>query len=314
LLSMCCCLAVCCWRCCCPASMLASQPQPLMLDAKDDDDSSDTDEDDDPIEITRDAKCPPHWTRQNMHEDFDDRFDTKRNIVSSVQKMLDETWKDKVTRDRKGPVPTRLEVMSVQRIEDRKMWAAYLQSKQNIRKKRGSCDHIESLDGDESKGHVSTQPFACELAGGEGQMEESLNEHYFLHGTSPKGANGISESGFMINLAGSNAGTMFGKGAYFAEKSSKSDEYASTDKDSIYKGIYSLLVCRVCCGKMFRVTRSDIPAIERAMKSGKYDAVLGDREASVGTYREFVVYQERQIYPEYVVLYRRVHEDDDESS
>jgi hypothetical protein len=250
-----------------------------------------------------------------MYEDFDDRFDAKRIIVSTVQQMLDKTWKDKVTRDRKGPVPTRLEVMGVQRIEDRKMWAAYLQSKDSIRRKRrGRCDPIVSLDGDEKTGKVSTEPFASELAGGEGQMDGSLNEHYFLHGTSPSGANGISESGFMINLAGSNAGTMFGKGAYFAERSSKSDEYASTDKDSIYKGIYAILVCRVCCGEMFRVTRSDIPAIERAIKSGKYDAVLGDREASVGTYREFVVFAERQIYPEYVVLYRRVDEDDDESS
>merc|ERR1712232_41362 len=104
-------------------------------------------------------------------------------------------------------------------------------------------------------------------------------------------------------------GTMFGKGAYFAEKSSKADEYASTNR-GIYQGIYAILVCRVCCGEMYRVTRSDIPAIEKALKSGKYDFVLGDGEASVGTYREFVVYRERQIYPEYVVLYRRSMEDD----
>merc|ERR1711879_739466 len=162
-------------------------------------------------------------------------------------------------------------------------------------------------------GQVATAPFENDLAGGAGQMDSSLNEHYFFHGTSPEGAYGISEAGFMINLAGSNAGTMFGKGAYFAERSSKSDEYASTNK-GIYQGIYSLLLCRVCCGEMFRVTRSAIRAIEKALKSGEYDSVLGDREASVGSYREFVVYRERQIYPEYVVLYKRVADDDDSAS
>jgi len=33
--------------------------------------------------------------------------------------------------------------------------------------------------------------------------------------------------------------------------------------------------------------------------------VLGDRKASVGTYREFVVYGDDQVYPEYLVLYSR---------
>jgi hypothetical protein len=45
--------------------------------------------------------------------------------------------------------------------------------------------------------------------------------------------------------------------------------------------------------------------IEAAISCGSYDSVLGDREASVGTYREFIFYQEGQVYPEYLVRYTR---------
>ena len=43
-----------------------------------------------------------------------------------------------------------------------------------------------------------------------------------------------------------------------------------------------------------------------AADSGSYESVLGDREASVGTYREFIAFSEKQIYPEFLVLYRRL--------
>merc|ERR1712050_230984 len=40
--------------------------------------------------------------------------------------------------------------------------------------------------------------------------------------------------------------------------------------------------------------------------SGACDSTMGDREKSVGTYREFVVYEKDQVYPEYCVLYERM--------
>mmetsp|Transcript_17513 Transcript_17513/g.39601 ORF Transcript_17513/g.39601 Transcript_17513/m.39601 type:complete len:89 (-) Transcript_17513:10-276(-) len=75
-----------------------------------------------------------------------------------------------------------------------------------------------------------------------------------------------------------------------------------------------MLRCRVFCGELFWVARRDDAKIEAALRGGAYDGVLGDREASVGTYREFVVFRERQIYPEYVVLYKRIFDSDEEDS
>ena len=59
------------------------------------------------------------------------------------------------------------------------------------------------------------------------------------------------------------------------------------------------------CGEMFRITDRDPLALSDALHSGKYDSVLADREASVGTYREFVVFDEECVYPEYLILYDR---------
>ena len=50
--------------------------------------------------------------------------------------------------------------------------------------------------------------------------------------------------------------------------------------------------------------RESLGCLEKA-RAGGYDGALGDREASAGTFREFVVYDEAQVYPEYVVIYRR---------
>merc|ERR1712113_1291408 len=42
-----------------------------------------------------------------------------------------------------------------------------------------------------------------------------------------------------------------------------------------------------------------------AAKASGCDCVIGDRESKVGTYREFIFWDERQIIPEYTVIYRR---------
>merc|ERR1719313_598192 len=135
-------------------------------------------------------------------------------------------------------------------------------------------------------------------------LDSNVNEFYLWHGTTPEGAIGISTDGFKLAYAGSHAGTYFGRGCYFAECSSKSDEYARAG-DSIFAGVFALLLCRVTCGSLFRTTVPDHASIDKALASGDYDSVLGDREASVGTYREFVVYDEDLVYPEYVLLYER---------
>ena len=70
--------------------------------------------------------------------------------------------------------------------------------------------------------------------------------------------------------------------------------YAKNDATGIDEGLYCLLLCRVILGEVRRTTKKG-GVIRAAITSGQYDSVLGDREASVDTYKEFVVYSEGQV-------------------
>lgn len=107
----------------------------------------------------------------------------------------------------------------------------------------------------------------------------------------------------MLDHAGKSTGTMLGYGIYLAECSSKSDEYARDDSGGTYPGLRALLLCRCLVGKPYIVHEAgDHVAIAKQMGC---DCVVGDRESKVGTYREFVMFDERQVFPEYAIIYRR---------
>jgi hypothetical protein len=103
---------------------------------------------------------------------------------------------------------------------------------------------------------------------------------------------------------------MYGCGAYCAESSTKADEYAKDEPDGYYKGVYALLLCRAVMGKMYYTTQRDTSAGDK-VASGNYDSTLGDRTKHTGTFREFVLYNADQVYPEYIVLYSRMNVQDD---
>merc|ERR1719482_304305 len=131
-------------------------------------------------------------------------------------------------------------------------------------------------------------------------------EALLAHGTNPSSAMGILKSGFVLNHAGKSTGTMFGYGVYLAECVSKSDEYARDDNGGTYPGLMAMLVCRTLVGKPYTV--QDAGDHIAAAKAAGCDCVLGDRESKVGTYREFIFWDERQILPEYTVIYRRQYD------
>merc|ERR1712187_321410 len=104
--------------------------------------------------------------------------------------------------------------------------------------------------------------------------------------------------------AGSNAGTLYGRGIYLAESCSKSDEYTSPGPD----GSRPLLVCRATLGNVYYTDERtpDVNLLERqcgymSKKIGKFHSVLGDREKCSGTYREFICFDEGLVFPAYIV-------------
>ena len=73
---------------------------------------------------------------------------------------------------------------------------------------------------------------------------------------------GIKETGFQKEFAGSHKGTMFGRGIYFAECSSKSDEYATADATGKYAGCCAMILCRVVLGNPATLLTSDLDLVE----------------------------------------------------
>lgn len=247
---------------------------------------------------------PSYWKNRDLDKDFDDKINLSADEREKMQKLVDVTYKDKATRDRKSDgMPTRLVVTQVVRMEDSKMWRRFEQKRAELALK-GQPKLMAEMPG---SGAFKTSPSrdAAELPSCLKELTVDLNEAYLFHGSCPGGALGIGEDGFDMSRVGTNVGTMFGAGAYMAEASSKSDEYATEDPSGLFAGKFALLLCRTLLGNMFYITESNIPRIEDALATGKFQTVLGDREAAVDTYREFVVFDEAQIYPEYVIIYTR---------
>lgn len=134
-------------------------------------------------------------------------------------------------------------------------------------------------------------------------IDHSINEFYLMHGTKPDAAEAIAKSDFRVDLAGSHAGTLYGRGLYFAECSSKSDEYTVED----HRGWRPILLCRVLMANINYIDEP-FPEASQVVKSvthGEYHSVIGDREKCRGTYRECMVYERSQAYPEWIIWYKR---------
>lgn len=139
-------------------------------------------------------------------------------------------------------------------------------------------------------------------------LDSALNETYLWHGAPIRKGLAIAHDDFSLRYVGTGAGgCMYGNGLYFAESSTKADEYSKADEPGgHYEDIFALLLCRVCLGRFYYTEESD-PGAEQLVASKDFDSVLGDRARSVQTFREFVLYDRDQVYPEYLVLYSRLH-------
>lgn len=229
--------------------------------------------------------------------EFSEQVHVPPHVRDALQRAMDETFKRISTRDRRRELmPRRLRLLQVRRIENSSLWRHYAHQHLSISMQRThKCTPVSGVPCDGLKA-----------------LEQDVNEVYLWHGTSPSKADCIAQDGFQLKFAGTGAGSnMYGEGVYFAECSSKADEYAQDNPDS-EEGVYCLLLCRVLLGEVLRMTAGGEAThgiVRSAMRSGAYNAVLGDRESAVGTYKEFVVYKEAQVYPEYLLLYQRETEE-----
>ena len=238
------------------------------------------------------------------------------DMVPAVQQLMSKTWTGKYTRDRKGSeVPTGCRVLSVLRIENPAAFEKLFRHKWDVRKFRKEDAGGWTGPNSWGAGGLDIPPFAVQGAGSflrrlKRSFDTDVNEVYLFHGTNPESADKIARGDFRIDKAGQG---MFGRGIYLAENSSKSDEYAR-EGAGVFAGQFAMLICRAVLGKV-REEKDPGDYRGRVMDGnyggsrGEYDSVCGDRKAAVGTYREFILYEEAAVSAEYIVLYRRVSSD-----
>lgn len=218
--------------------------------------------------------------------------------VRGMQEIFDNTFKRVLTRDRvyeyqlnvNEEMPYRLEVVHVFRCEHAELYRLFQERRSSYR------------------GGTPYRPKTLETSGPAAVLNSRLGEGEALlaHGTNPSSAMGILKTGFSLAAAGKSTGTMFGYGIYLAENVSKSDEYARDDNGGTYPGLMALLLCRALVGNPYVVQEAG-DHIQVAKEQG-CDCVVGDRETKVGTYKEFIFFDQRQVVPEYAVIYKRQYD------
>jgi len=145
---------------------------------------------------------------------------------------------------------------------------------------------------------------------------KEANEVLLFHGTKSNVTNFIIHQGFEPRIAKDEG--LFGAGIYFAENSSKSDEYITPD----LQNLCYLFLCRVAIGHPFTTTEP-LKIRRPPCRKGDIGLCLHDRADSVlaecertglpnvthylKRYREFVVYDGSQCYPEFLITFQRVH-------
>jgi len=260
---------------------------------------------------------------------------TEEETLQSLQEMLNYTHKatDNWTRDRgcsihgvngtgcslacafknQVAVPKGYTLRKVYRNQNRSLWARYCIARSFIAKECARPPAAERRE-------VAPETELLD-SGGLAPLDEACNEWRLFHGTKHEAARDICSVNFRPTLAGSGAtwkaagdergAPLYGLGVYFAEKSTKADEYAAPFLDAEWGlEVNAMLVVRCVGGRTNAVTTNDIEpeSLRRTIFDGPNHSVLGDRVSSLRKpYREVVIYDRDQCFPELLLIYERYY-------
>lgn len=199
----------------------------------------------------------------------------------AVEEEMQATIQEHRDSGQAGGFFHRYNICRIQKVQNRRLWERYSHRRQEI---------------SEENGHQAS-------------------EMMLFHG-SPF-INAIVQKGFDERHA--YIGGMFGAGIYFAEHSSKSNQYVygigggngcPQHKDkSCYSCPRQLLLCRVALGKSFL----QFSAMKMAHSPPGHHSVIGRPSDGGLHFPEYVVYRGEQAYPEYLISYQIVKPEDSSS-
>jgi len=266
------------------------------------------------------SHLPPGWNLEDLlgtEKMFRKAPVTNRRSLELFQALMTSTHQKRWTRDRKtrgdgAAIADSFEVIRVIEVQNQASWENYHRRRDEIVKDCNPPDReayapLSDEQWNEFSGRVMTESLGheivsqCRLS----PLDSRCNEFLFFHGVKPQVADLIAENHFDISFASKDG--MFGAGLYFAEASSKSDEYCQPNENDEYP----IIIVRVILGRPNYVDAPkpfDDPgrrALEHSCMSGSCHSVIGDRIKVSNTYREMVVYDHFQAYPHFILWYHR---------
>uniref|UniRef100_A0A1Y1MGQ1 Poly [ADP-ribose] polymerase n=1 Tax=Photinus pyralis TaxID=7054 RepID=A0A1Y1MGQ1_PHOPY len=224
------------------------------------------------------ASCGSQWaTAANPGTLLVDLLGDDKEFVA-VEEEMQNTIREHRDNGHAGGVFSRYNIVRIQKVQNRKLWERYTHRRQEVAEENSN----------------------------------QSNERMLFHG-SPF-INAIVQKGFDERHA--YIGGMFGAGIYFAEHSSKSNQYVygigggtgcPMHKDrSCYVCHRHLLLCRVTLGKSFL----QFSAMKMAHAPPGHHSVMGRPSAGGLNFPEYVVYRGEQAYPEYFITYQILKPED----
>ncbi|CAJ1419329.1 unnamed protein product, partial [Effrenium voratum] len=212
------------------------------------------------------------------------------------------------TRDRWGAVPRSFRAVRAVQIMNAGTWSSYARRRDVVAQ---DCAKLKArTDGGFWRDRLNGELLTAELTAAHPEVNAAeplvpaANEVWLFHGTSHDAAEGITTDDFDLTKA--NPSGLFGAGVYFAESVSKADEYV---KGKVVGGVelFPLLLCRVCLGYVYYCEdrRPSARHLEETCLLKEWHSVLGDRKKTSGTFREFIIYDNLQAFPAYIVYYAR---------
>ena len=244
---------------------------------------------------------PVYWHPRD-HPGDTQVVDVTETLRGPMQELMDGTCNTAMLgkgKDQKQPgAYSELKVRRVDRVQNVGLWLKYRLQYQELLKHRHRPTETQL---DPSRPETQPRPVATLRHGltKEHQLDHAVNECYLFHGTTAETSKKIIANGFEERLAQLTG--MYGAGAYFAEESSKSDQYTMAQD-----GVHFMFVARVLLGaQVFETSKScsqrrildEVPGLPGV----RYSSLLGLH----GKLREFVVYDGQQAYPEFLVHYER---------
>jgi len=220
-----------------------------------------------------------------------------------------------------GEDPVAFKVKKVVRIQNEELWRTY-----QFEKSRLESKYDYKMSDRPCTKYLAEFPIATP------SLDPAVNEYYLFHGTRWEVIDIVKKQGFDERVSAVTG--MFGAGIYFAENASKSNQYIpcpTCNQGAITTegqcscsepGVFGMLLCRVILGDTHICLKYDEnkykgdprnpvrrPPAKTEGGLDLYDSILGESKkngADLLKYREFIVYDRRQVYPEYIVYYKRV--------